>query len=153
MSYISIKNYSQLSKLEESDIVKMMTQGINFLDGSIITFVSQLKNVEQEIMHNKESLSKIIESFTSDTFTIKSEDGIVEVNSDSVPPSLFFSVNTWEEKLFGMDGYSDSSLVLVPHRSKGALFISDSKSILRLSDSFEGIYDILSIEDIKNINL
>ena len=112
MSYISIKNYAQLSKLEHDDIIKMMIQGINFLDGGIITFVSQVKSVEQEIMHNSESLAKLREPFNEDTFTLTGEGSIIEVNSKEVPPSLFFIMPDWEEKLSNHKGYVNDAFVL-----------------------------------------
>jgi hypothetical protein len=152
MSYISIKNYSQLSKLSQDNVIDMMLQGINFLDGNIITFVSQVKSVEQEIMHNADSLGRLKDAFSKETFKIESDGGIITVSSEDFPPSLFF-ISNWEDKIKTLQGYTENASVLIPHRAKGSLFISDEKTILRLSDSFEGIYDILSLEDIRNIKI
>jgi hypothetical protein len=152
MSYISIKNFSQLSKLDENDVIQMMLNGINFLDGSILTFVSQIKNFEQEIMHTKESISILRKKITSKDFQIKQEDNILTIQSKMFPPSLFFAQENWEDELNGFISAGEYTSLLIPHRDSGSLFISDEKTIIRLSDSFEGIFDILALEDIKNMN-
>ncbi len=153
MSYISIKNYAQMSRLSESELIDMMLRGLNFLDGDILTFVSQIKNLEQEIMHNAESIKSLKDFFKQNTFDVKVENGIIEVRSEVFAPSMFFVTNNWESNLDFTGVYNDSAYVLIPHRAKGSMFIGDKETILRLSDSFEGVYDILSISDIKKITL
>lgn len=153
MSYISIKNYAQMSKISESELIDMMVRGINFLDGDILTFVSQIRGVEQEIMHNSESIKSLKEYFKKNTFDVDIENGIIKVHSDVFPPSMFFVTTNWESKLSYTGIYSDSNVILIPHRAKGTMFIGDKETILRLSDSFEGVYDILSMSDIKSITI
>lgn len=154
MSYISIKNFSQLSKLDESDVIQMMLNGINFLDGSIMSFVSQIKNFEQEIIHNSYSINELRKKLQRNTFTIVYEDSMVAIKSTICPPSLFFAHDNWYHTISKYISQEDDTLtLLIPHRDKGELFIADEKTILRLSDSFEGMYDIVSLEDIKNMKV
>lgn len=153
MSYISIRNFALLSKLPESEVIEMMMRGKNFLDGSILTFVSQISGFEQEIMHNKESLESFVSSMKSSDFEVKVSDGIITIESKLWAPSMFFANKNWYDILLKLDSNLDAFSLLVPHRANGKLYLSDEKSIIRLSDSFEGIYDILTVEDLKTINL
>lgn len=149
MTYISIKNQSKLLGLPREDIVEMMLSGICFLDASITSYVSQIQGLPQEVMFDDESLKKLTQQIHMDDFNITQVGSLIKIESNKQTPSLFFLKNNWYETLNEESQVNQNMYALIPHRSKGPMFIGEEEAIFRLSDSFDGDYDIIGLEEIK----
>lgn len=147
--YISIKNQSQLLGIPRNDIIEMMLSGLNFFDSSITSFVSKIDGFEQEIMFDEESLNDLSSTLDKDDFILKIDGSLLEITSKKTPPSLFFVLEGWKKALEDSNLYSPLMFLLVPHRSNGTLFIGEFSIINRLSQDFDGEYDIISIKDLQ----
>lgn len=151
MTYISITNQCKLLDIPRSDVHELMLSGINFLDASILTYVSQIEGIEQEILHDSYSLAEIKNAISDEDFTLSEIGSLIKIDSTNKAPSLFFLTEKWNETLSEMPSYNKAMHVLIPHRSEGPMFIGGEENICRLSDSFDGDYDIIPIEEIEGM--
>lgn len=149
MTYISIKNHSKLTGLTHDNIVEIMLTGINFLDASILTYVSKIDGVPEEIMFNNDSLEMLKQQIKPEDFTISIVGSLIKIENEKMSPSLFFLLNEWKEILNEKGAYNSLFNILIPHRASGAMFIGEESVIERLSDNFDGDYDIIVIEDVE----
>lgn len=149
MTYISITNQSKLLGIPREDIIEMMLTGINFLDASITTYVSQINGLEQEIMYDNDALKVLINKMDHEDFKISKTGTLIKIESISQTPSLFFLKETWIKELEDFISTPSESCALIPHRSKGPMFIGEEEAISRLSDSFDGDYDIIMLDEIE----
>lgn len=149
MTYISINNQSKLLGIPRADIIEMMLTGINFLDASITTYVSQINGFEQEIMYDEDALKILINKMNHKDFKLSKTGTLIKVESITQTPSLFFLKETWTDELKEFTSAINEPCALIPHRSKGPMFIGDEDAISRLSDSFDGDYDIIMLDEIE----
>jgi hypothetical protein len=147
--YVSITNQSKLLGIPRDDIIEMMLTGLNFYDASITSYVSKINGVEQEIIFDDDAIDALKEKLNSNDFSLQINGSLIQIESEVTPPSLFFLLDGWADALKSENLYNDSFYILIPHRHKGALFIGEFETINRLSDDFDGEYDILSIQDLK----
>ena len=149
MMYISIKNHAKMTGLTRDDVVSIMLTGINFLDASILTYVSKIDGINEEIMFDEEALLLLTETLNPEDFQITIVGSVVKIENSKVPPSLFFLLKDWEERLKKQGVYNENFALLIPHRNSGPMFIGEESVIERLSDNFDGNYDIIVIKDVK----
>ena len=149
MTYISIKNHSKLTGLTSENIIEIMLTGVNFLDASILTYVSKIDGIQEEIMFDDESIKQLIEKVDIKDFKIDIVGSLIKIENDVMPPSLFFLIPSWKEVLKENATYHEDFTVLIPHRNHGPMFIGEEDAIERLSDDFDGKYDIINIKDVE----
>lgn len=149
MTYISIKNHSKLTGLTPADIIEIMMTGINFFDASILTYVSKIDGIPEEIMFDEEALESLRRKIIIEDFNISIVGSLIKIENPTMSPSLFFLNDNWKSKLEENGTYSSSFNILIPHRNNGPMFIGEESVIERLSDNFDGDYDIISIEDVE----
>lgn len=149
MTYISINNQSKMTGLTRDDIIEMMLTGVNFLDASILTYVSKIDGLEQEIMFDDDSLEQLASKVKEEDFVINIVGSVIKIENNKMPPSLFFLLDSWLDKLTSEGSYSPELNVLIPHRNHGPMFIGEESVIERLSDNFDGNYDIIVLRDVE----
>jgi len=147
--YVSITNQSKLLGIPREDIIEMMLTGLNFYDASITSYVSKINGLEQEIIFDSDAIDALKDKLNSSDFSLQINGSLIQISSEATPPSLFFLLDGWVDVLKAENLYNDSFYILIPHRHKGSLFIGEIETINRLSDDFDGEYDILSIQDLK----
>lgn len=149
MTYISIKNHSALTGLNPDNIVEIMLTGVNFLDASILTYVSKIDGINEEIMFDEASLRLLKRKVKEKDFSVSIVGSVVKIENDKMPPSLFFLLDNWIQILENHINYDSTYNILIPHRNKGPMFIGEQTVIERLSDNFDGNYDIIVLKDIE----
>lgn len=149
MTYISIKNHSMLTGLNPDNIVEMMLTGINFLDASILTYVSKIDGINEEIMFDEPALRLLKRKVREQDFIIEIIGSVIKIENKIMPPSLFFLLDNWVEILEQFVHYNENYNILIPHRNHGPMFIGEETVVERLSDNFDGNYDIIVLKDIE----
>ena len=149
MTYISIKNQEKMTGLTRDNIIDVMLTGINFLDASILTYVSKIDGFEQEIMFDNESLVFLSEKVSHNDFNITIVGSVIKIENEIMPPSLFFLLKDWKQMLESKVVYNPDFNVLIPHRNHGPMFIGEETVIERLSENFDGNYDIIVLRDVE----
>lgn len=150
MTYISINNHAKLTGLTREDIIEMIkTSGINYLDASILTYVSKIEGIEQEIMLDDETISLLSDNMETSDFNINIVGSLIKIENSVAPPSLFFISKNWQNHLESLTSYNPDFNALIPHRANGSMFIGEETVILRLSESFDGDYDIICLKDLE----
>ena len=150
MTYISIANHAKLTGLTREDIVEMIQMsGVYYLDASILTYVSRVDGIEEKIMLDNDTLDILKQDLDFNNFTLGIIGSLIKIESNSIPPSLFFMIDKWDEKLESLGLYSPDFHALIPHRLNGPMFIGEQTVILRLSDDFDGNYDIICLKDLE----
>lgn len=138
-----------MTGLTRDDIIEMMLTGVNFLDASILTYVSKIDGLEQEIMFDDDSLEQLASKVKEEDFVINIVGSVIKIENNKMPPSLFFLLDSWLDKLTSEGSYSPELNVLIPHRNHGPMFIGEESVIERLSDNFDGNYDIIVLRDVE----
>lgn len=149
MTYISIKNHAKLTGLNPDNIVDMMLTGVNFFDASILTYVSKIDGINEEIMFDDASLRLLKRKVKEADFLISIVGSLVRIENNKMPPSLFFILDNWQQLLEQYVNYDSNYNLLIPHRDNGPMFIGEATVIDRLSDNFDGNYDIIVLKDIE----
>lgn len=147
--YVSITNQAKLLGIPRDDIIEMMLTGLNFYDASITSYVSKVKGLEQEIIFDNDALDYLKETVKRSDFKLEINGSLIQIESDVKPPSLFFLLSNWADALKSENLYNADFYILIPHRHKGSLFMGEFETINRLSDDFDGEYDIISIQDLQ----
>lgn len=149
MTYISIRNHAKLTGLSEQNVTEMMLTGVNFLDASILTYVSKIDGIPEEIMFDDSALEDLKAIIEPKDFKITIVGSVIKIENTIMPPSLFFLTTSWKEALAEQATYNENFTILIPHRNSGPMFIGEETVIERLSDDFDGKYDIISIKDVE----
>jgi hypothetical protein len=144
---ISVSNQAKLLSISESDVIDFMMSGFNFYDTNKMVYVAEAKDLNAIILHNSKSLSMLKEKVDETSFMISNKNSILEISSEKVSPTLFFLSDLMYKSMNPNQDIS-TLYVLIPMRHSGSMFISELDLILRLSDSFEGNYDIINFMDI-----
>lgn len=138
-----------LTGLNPDNIVEMMLTGINFLDASILTYVSKIDGINEEIMFDEPALRLLKRKVREQDFIIEIIGSVIKIENKIMPPSLFFLLDNWVDILEQFVHYNENYNILIPHRSHGPMFIGEETVVERLSDNFDGNYDIIVLKDIE----
>ena len=138
-----------LTGLNPDNIVEMMLTGINFLDASILTYVSKIDGINEEIMFDEPALRLLKRKVREQDFIIEIIGSVIKIENKIMPPSLFFLLDNWVEILEQFVHYNENYNILIPHRNHGPMFIGEETVVERLSDNFDGNYDIIVLKDIE----
>lgn len=144
---ISITNQAKLLSISERDVIELMLTGINFYETNEMVYVSEVKDLNSTIVHNAKSLIDLKNKVDTIPFMISSKNSILEISSKDYSPTLFFISDLMYQTINPKQDISNL-YALIPIRNTGSIFISELDLILRLSDSFEGNYDIINFMDI-----